>query len=528
MLLQRWYWALALIGCVSCAASTARLSTGVPGEHIDVPDTVDVYTTDATAGGVVGGEGGDKLAADISAELTQRGFSSSADGQLAAAASWMLREMNNGRSIDLTSSEAAARRFGFAGVIVSMAGFGTEADGDMWRDALSRVPPNMVVNRYGVSVSASGRSAAVVFGAVEISAEPIARHFAPNDALTLHGEVGPRYSSAHVYLTKADGSVEERRMPTRKVDASFSLATPGKYKLEVMGDGSTGPVIVYNVPLFVGVDEQELPQASSGHVTSPAEGEVRMLELLNQARKAAGVSALRNDDELHDIALAHSKDMAEHNFFGHVSPTTGTTEDRARRSGVVVASYGENVAEAETAETSFDGLMASPGHRANMLNAQFTHLGIAAVTTDAHQLAFTLIFGRRIPAVELPQNAAQVEAAFLTLRVKKGLSRPISDPLYRVAAAAGAAAYAAASSPSPDVAVKAENAALARAVQAAHSSRPGGCSFLTEILELGQLEQYPALLGPTLRRFGIGARLHTDAHGSRLTVMMILEGIPCK
>jgi uncharacterized protein YkwD len=526
MLLRRWSGVWGILLCVSCAASGARVAR-VPAEHVDVPDAVELYSTDATPGGVVGGNGGDQLAANISDELSKRGTTASPDGQLAAAASWVLREMNSGRTIDLTSSEAAARRFGFAGVIVSMAGFGTEADSEMWRDVLARVPPNMAVNRFGISVSNSGRSAAVVFGAVEVVMAPIARHPTPNEPVELRGEVAPRYTSAHVYLTKADGSVEEKRMPTRKVLASYAFATPGKYKLEVMGDGATGPVIVFNVPLYVGVDEEPL-SVSSGRVTSPAEGEGRMLELLNQARKAAGLSVLQADGELREIALLHSTDMAEHNFFGHVSPTTGNTEDRARRSGVVVAAYGENVAEADSAESSFDGLMASPGHRANMLNAQYTHVGIAAVSTDAHQMAFTLIFARRVNPGAMPHNAAQVEAAFLALRAKKGLSAPISDPLYRAAADAGVAAYVAASKPTPDIAVRAENEALAREVQRARSSRAGGCSFLTEILELDQLEQNASLLAPGLRRFGLGARIHSDAHGPRLTIMMILEGIPCQ
>ncbi|HEY3666363.1 MAG TPA: hypothetical protein VGL19_10195, partial [Polyangiaceae bacterium] len=117
---------------------------------------------------------------------------------------------------------------------------------------------------------------------------------------------------------------------------------------------------------------------------------------------------------------------------------------------------------------------------------------------------------------------------FLALRAKKGLSTPSSDPLYKAAADAGVAAYVEAAKPTPDIAVRAENAALAREVQRARSSRAGGCSLLSEIVELDQLVQNAALLAPGLRRYGIGARLHKDEHGSRLTVMMILEGVPCQ
>ncbi len=48
-----------------------------------------------------------------------------------------------------------------------MAGFGLDADNEhAWRTALEQVPPNLPVTRYGISVAPSGRSAAVVIGAV--------------------------------------------------------------------------------------------------------------------------------------------------------------------------------------------------------------------------------------------------------------------------------------------------------------------------------------------------------------------------
>ena len=41
------------------------------------------------------------------------------------------------------------------------------------------------------------------------------------------------------------------QLPDRAVEASFPLTVAGKYQLEVIGDGATGPVVVSNVPLFV-------------------------------------------------------------------------------------------------------------------------------------------------------------------------------------------------------------------------------------------------------------------------------------
>src|SRR6185369_14102997 len=130
-------------------------------------------------------------------------------------------------------------------------------------------------------------------------------------------------------------------------------------------------------------------------------------------------------------------DMVDHHFFSHVSPTTGRPEDRAKRSGVLVSFFGENIALSTTPEAAHEGLMGSPGHRANMLRADFTHVGIAAENSDSG-LIVTMAFGRRPGAAALPVSAAQVEAALVALRASKGVAVAESDPVYRVVAQAGA------------------------------------------------------------------------------------------
>ena len=522
--LRRWFWgALLCVGCSAAGLPGAR----APRERIDVPDEVALYSTDAKGDGVVGGARADALARDVAAELEKRGTHATSDGALSAAASWLLREGLEGRSPGAGMRDAAARRFGFAGVVISSTGFALDdAHEGSWRLALAQVPPNLPLTRYGVSVSRSGRFAAVVFGAMELSLLPFARHLSLGEGVLLRGEIGARFASARVYLTKPDGSVEERRMPSRKVEASFTFTKPGSYQLEVMGDGASGPVIVSNVPLFVGVEEERV-NVTTGHTTSPAEAEARLLILLNRSRQAAGIKPLQPDDELRAIALAHSTDMVEHHFVGHVSPTTGSSEDRVRRAGVVLLEAGENIAQSNDAESAHDELMASPGHRANMLRRSFTHVGIAARRTDSGPLAVTLIFAQRADPTTMPRTAEQVESAFLALRRKKGLSAPAADATYRAAAAAGIAAYVAASNPTIAIAARAQDAVLTRAAQRAHGDRPTLCSIVIDVLELGQLDGLAALSDPHLRRFGLAAELREDSHGSRLSVMLLLEGASC-
>lgn len=513
-----------LLGVVGCTAVPSAATPGrFPAESIAVPEKVAAYATQ-TRPDSMPGSGREKLAADIADALAKRGEKAQLDGALSDTASWGLREVHEGRGVDLIGAEAASRHYGFGGVVMVFMAFEARND-ETWREQLERAPRNLPINRYGVRLSPSGQSAAVVFGSVELSYEPIARVFEPGEQVSLKGQVAPRFSFSHVYLTKPDGKVDEQRMPSRALDATFKLDAVGKYRLEVMGDGRSGPVVVSNVPLYVGIPE---PAAAgiAGTVVEPAQAEERMLALLNEARAAARVAALRPDAELRVMALAHSVDMVEHHFFGHVSPSTGGPEDRVRAAGFLVSIVGENVAAAATPEVAHEGLMSSPGHRANMLRAEFTHVGVGA-TKNENGLVITLVFGRRPSPNAMPTSAEQVARAIVALRAGKGLLTPSSaDDVYSAGAQAGAEALAK-GEPAAEIG-NAVHGALQREVNRRHTGRAGGCIASVDLLELSQLSEIPSLSWPGLKRFGVGARVRRDDRGSRLSTVFMFEGVPCK
>jgi uncharacterized protein YkwD len=436
-----------------------------------------------------------------------------------------LREANAQGQVGPRSGDAASRHFGYSGVVTSLVAYDA-AHPDTWKEALAQIPKNVQISRFGVSTSPTGRSSAVVFGNVALSFEPIARLVAPGATVRLRGEIDPRFATAEVYLTKPDGTVETHKMVAQKLDYATALTTPGKYKLEVMGDGPSGPVVISNVPLFVGIAEPPLTEPVS-RASSPREAEAKMLQLLNEARAAARLRPVAQDAELREVAIGHSKDMADHDFFSHVSPSTGSPADRVARAGLVVAESGENLAQSATAESAHEGLMESPGHRAIMLGP-FTHVGIAAVEKDDN-LIITMLFGRRPDPAKLPREAAEVEAAFFALRAAKGLSRPTVDPLYRTAAQQGVEAYAKASKPTAEIAAKATSEAIRNEVARLHTARAAttACTLFIELMEVEQLERNPLLVAKGLAKFGVGARMRTDDKGSRLATVFILEGIPC-
>ena len=103
-----------------------------------------------------------------------------------------------------------------------------------------------------------------------------------------------------------------------------------------------------------------------------------VLELVNEERSNASLNPLESDTQLETVAENHSESMAVNDFFGHQDPTDGSTAgDRIDEVGYDWSSFGENVASGyATPEEVMDGWMNSPGHRANILNPDFTEIGI--------------------------------------------------------------------------------------------------------------------------------------------------------
>ncbi len=513
-------WLVAASVGAGCGSATAPVR--YPIEKIPVPDASEVYMAEARTDGVVGGPGADKVEAELLEMLRARGAEPHADGALGATACWALREVNEGRKVDLIAVDVASRHFGFGGVLATLGAFDMSAR-DVLREAVTTMPKNVPLTRYGVCVSPAGRSAAVTLGNMEATYETIQRAFDPGTSVTLKGALDSRFRTGTVFLTNPDGTVAHKDIRGREFDETFLLEKAGIYRVEVMGDDGQGPAIVINLPVYVGVPEP-IARGASGTVVDPDEAEARLLVLLNQARAKAGVRALRTDAELVEIARSHSEDMIDHHFFAHVSPSTGTPEDRARRAKVLASRFGENIGLAPTPEDVHEGLMNSPGHRMNMLLPDYTHVGIAAEKGEG-ALVVTMNFARRPDAASIPKNTAEVETALRNLRSQRGLKPYEPDPVYRGAAQSGADALAGGGD-DKDV-QEAVQSGLVREVNRLRTSRPANCTLPVELLELGQLTTIPHLLSPDLGRLGVGSRPADDKRGKRLATVFILDGPAC-
>lgn len=102
-----------------------------------------------------------------------------------------------------------------------------------------------------------------------------------------------------------------------------------------------------------------------------------VLQLVNAERAKHGLKALTMSTKLIDLAEMKAADMANKNYFSHTSPTYGTPFEMLQKYGVSYRAAGENIAAGQkTAEAVMNDWMNSSGHRANILNANYTEIGV--------------------------------------------------------------------------------------------------------------------------------------------------------
>ena len=119
-----------------------------------------------------------------------------------------------------------------------------------------------------------------------------------------------------------------------------------------------------------------------GSDTSAAAYEQEVIRLVNEIRSEYGLNPLTYDWELARVARFKSQDMKDNRYFSHISPTYGSPLQMITDFGISFRSAGENIARGYAApQAVVNGWMNSSGHRANILNANYTHIGVGYVSS---------------------------------------------------------------------------------------------------------------------------------------------------
>ncbi|MUG43814.1 CAP domain-containing protein [Paenibacillus woosongensis] len=104
----------------------------------------------------------------------------------------------------------------------------------------------------------------------------------------------------------------------------------------------------------------------------------QVVDLVNQERAKAGLKPLTTQADLTKVAAAKAADMRQNGYFDHQSPTYGSPFDMMKQFGVSYSYAGENIAKGQrTPAEVMNAWMNSEGHRQNIMNPNFTAIGVA-------------------------------------------------------------------------------------------------------------------------------------------------------
>lgn len=166
-----------------------------------------------------------------------------------------------------------------------------------------------------------------------------------------------------------------------------------------------------------------------------SKAEKRIFYLLNLERKLAGLKKLEWNTQAAEAARAHAKLLAEHEALSHQFAGESPLRNRLAAVEVRFTSAAENVAVADNEDEAHLALMYSPGHRANILNSDYSAVGIGAVMHNG-RLYVAQDFVRLVPVYSEEQFEDALTKALNSARQQKGRNAMLvkKDAAFHVAA----------------------------------------------------------------------------------------------
>lgn len=117
----------------------------------------------------------------------------------------------------------------------------------------------------------------------------------------------------------------------------------------------------------------------------------QVVDLVNQERAKEGLSPLSIDEKAASAAQVRAKEIVA--SFSHTRPNGSSFSTALTESGAKFSGAGENIAWGQKSpEEVMKGWMNSPGHRANIMNAKFTSIGVGYYQNEKGVNYWTQLF----------------------------------------------------------------------------------------------------------------------------------------
>ena len=347
----------------------------------------------------------------IRAHAKARGQRLRGDARLGRVARSLLPSVPSqpGEKFPLSHAYAAARRLGWTDGQLAAVALRVPNDANLTAQVLEKLDNELghvETNRVGLASTQTDTHTTVLLLLSRrlVDLTPLPSRTRRQQKLRLSGtirtEAGADDEKARLVVERPDGTIERSDLTLsghRFVHSLETGSTPGIIRIEVLVDRGVGPQIAAILPVGVERNPHTVQPARPPSVDNPAnppsvdniddvetaplaesteDAETALVALILGSRQAQGLGLLAQSSHLGDVACSHAHDMVDHDFFAHVSSTTGDLTDRLHARAVPFVRAVENIAIAESAEAAFQQWNESPAHRGNLLDPDVTSLGV--------------------------------------------------------------------------------------------------------------------------------------------------------
>ncbi len=272
--------------------------------------------------------------------------------------------------------------------------------GYMWAPpyVVTRRDKHVMSGRFTVNFSGNKGLYSVFRTAMGDTLSPFSQVLAPHTrrlAVTVHNGQAISTDSA---VTYPDG--DAALLPLVRAKGGYYRATVtfdrgyGVYQFEIY---DMRGFALFNVPFYYGVPytppEPQRMYPPDSATASPSQLEEAALTIVNDLRKRFGRGILRVDPRIGTVARAHSIDMAVHGYYDehpHIGSDASTPGVRLQAAHVRSARVAEDVGRAASIRGVIGSMLASASHRAALLYAGFSRVGIGAARQQDGNIVLTI------------------------------------------------------------------------------------------------------------------------------------------
>ncbi len=208
---------------------------------------------------------------------------------------------------------------------------------------------------------------------VKININPKKNIYKKYEYINIYGEnIKKGVKLFSLYINPPSNKIKKILLPiiNHKFSFKYKLKESGKYIFEIISERNNDPKIISK---FIVNTNKNISNLTCNKSINNKE---ELLKDINRIRITNGLKKVEELYSLSKVAFSHSKDMAEKNFFSHISSKGLSPYQRVKNSSINFRKISENISQAPELCLAHNEILESPGHLKNLLDNKINKIGI--------------------------------------------------------------------------------------------------------------------------------------------------------